>query len=113
MPDTPEQAYESILGKCRPLDGPERQPGTFEIGLVLAGAVSAGAYTAGVLDFLIEALEAWYADKQDGKDVPRHEIKIRVIAGASAGAITGAITATALRYHLNPCSLSRKSSLTH
>ena len=106
MPDTPEQAYESILGKCRPLDGPERQPGTFEIGLVLAGAVSAGAYTAGVLDFLIEALEAWYADKQDGKDVPRHEIKIRVIAGASAGAITGAITATALRYQFPHCRAS-------
>jgi predicted patatin/cPLA2 family phospholipase len=31
----------------------------FKIGLVLAGAVSAGAYTAGVVDFLFEALEAW------------------------------------------------------
>ena len=30
--------------------------GVFEIGLVLAGAVSAGAYTAGVIDFLLEAL---------------------------------------------------------
>lgn len=80
MPDTPEQAYESILGKCRPLDGGEGQPGTFEIGLVLAGAVSAGAYSAGVLDFLFEALEAWYADKQAGKDVPQHKVKIRVTA---------------------------------
>jgi hypothetical protein len=26
---------------------------TFEIGLVMAGAISAGAYTAGVIDFLI------------------------------------------------------------
>jgi hypothetical protein len=30
---------------------------TFELGLVMAGAVSPGAYTAGVLDFLMEALE--------------------------------------------------------
>lgn len=28
----------------------------FKIGVTMAGAVSAGAYTAGVLDFLIEAL---------------------------------------------------------
>ena len=32
----------------------------FEIGLVMAGAVSAGAYTAGVVDFLIRALDQWY-----------------------------------------------------
>jgi hypothetical protein len=32
---------------------------TFDIGLVLAGAISAGAYSAGVVDFLIEALDAW------------------------------------------------------
>jgi hypothetical protein len=38
---------------------PPTAAGTFEIGLVLAGAVSAGAYTAGVLDFLYEALDYW------------------------------------------------------
>ena len=32
--------------------------GTFEIGIVLAGAISAGAYSSGVVDFLIEALDA-------------------------------------------------------
>ena len=37
----------------------EKTPKTFEIGLVMAGAVSAGAYTAGVVDFLIEALDTW------------------------------------------------------
>ena len=31
----------------------------FEIGLVMAGAISAGAYTAGVVDFLIQALDEW------------------------------------------------------
>jgi len=34
---------------------PDPEPGVFEIGLVMSGAVSAGAYTAGVVDFLIEA----------------------------------------------------------
>src|SRR5687768_13154219 len=31
----------------------------FELGIVLAGAVSAGAYTSGVMDFLIQALQSW------------------------------------------------------
>ena len=36
---------------------------TFYVGLCMAGAVSGGAYTAGVLDYLIEALEeAWIAE---------------------------------------------------
>ncbi len=34
-------------------------PNTFELALVLGGTVSAGAYTAGALDFLIEALDSW------------------------------------------------------
>jgi predicted patatin/cPLA2 family phospholipase len=37
---------------------PDPPPGTFELGLVLGGTVSAGAYTAGALDFLLQALEA-------------------------------------------------------
>ena len=37
--------------------------GTFHLGINVAGAVSAGAYTAGVLDFLTEALEQWYVAK--------------------------------------------------
>ena len=40
-----------------PLRTPARN--TFELGLVMAGAASAGAYTAGVIDFLFEALQAW------------------------------------------------------
>ena len=33
---------------------------SFKIGINMARAVSAGAYTAGVLDFLTEALDEWY-----------------------------------------------------
>jgi hypothetical protein len=83
----------------RPLRAPPPPPGTFEIGLVLAGAVSAGAYTAGALDFLFEALESWYQAKDNKTpDTPPHNVVIRVISGASAGAITGAVAGAALPY---------------
>lgn len=66
----------------------------FEIGLVGAGAVSAGAYTAGVLDFLFEALDAWYQAKDErAPDTPPHDVRISVFSGASAGAINGVLTA--------------------
>jgi Patatin-like phospholipase len=67
----------------------------FQLGLVLAGAISAGAYTAGVLDFLFQALAEWEGER--GKPgVPEHRVVLKVIAGASAGAITGALGAIAL-----------------
>lgn len=69
----------------------------FEIGLVLAGAVSAGAYTAGVMDFLLEALEAWDKAKAENKNVPMHNVKIKVITGASAGGMTAAMAAVEIR----------------
>lgn len=69
----------------------------FQLGLTLAGAISAGAYTAGVLDYLVEALEAWAAAKEAGdQGAPKHEVAISVISGASAGAITGAILGACL-----------------
>ena len=63
----------------------------FRMGINMSGAVSAGAYTAGVLDFLIEALDAWYAAKQQGQAVPTHEVSIDVFSGASAGGMCAAI----------------------
>ena len=85
---------------------------TFEIGLVMAGAVSAGAYTAGVMDFLMEALDKWYAAKErdiaaSGSNearwtVPPHDIKIKVISGTSAGAMTAALTAIAFNEDIEP-----------
>jgi hypothetical protein len=95
----PDAARLDPLPDPRPTRRPAPPDGTFEIALVLAGAVSAGAYTAGVLDFLFEALEAWYARKAAGTpDTPPHDVVIRVITGSSAGAITGAIAAAALGY---------------
>ena len=103
MPSPNELPYDDWfpVERKRPADD------TFEIGLVLAGAVSAGAYTAGVLDFLFEALDRWYEAKLEeeekgleGEDrcVPHHKVKLRIMTGASAGGINGAISAVALRY---------------
>lgn len=75
----------------------------FDIGLVMAGAISAGAYTAGVMDFLIEALDAWEAAKHDpDAAVPRHSVRIRVLSGASAGAMTSAIAAVSFGSEIDP-----------
>jgi predicted acylesterase/phospholipase RssA len=75
---------------------PENKPDEiFQIGLALAGAISAGAYTAGVLDFLTQALSEWDA-RRGQPGVPSHRVAIKVIAGASAGAITGALGAVAI-----------------
>lgn len=78
----------------------------FKIGLCLAGAISAGAYTAGVIDYLIEALERWETEKKQGEDVPNHQVVIEVIGGASAGGMTGIITAAALQEKFSSVSKS-------
>ncbi|ACL56350.1 patatin-like phospholipase family protein [Methylobacterium nodulans] len=74
----------------------------FEIGFVMAGAISAGAYSAGVMDFITEALDAYEeacmtgfvtnGSRQEAWDGPTHRVRVPVIAGASAGGMTAAIT---------------------
>jgi hypothetical protein len=78
----------------------------FRIALNMAGAVSAGAYTAGVLDFLTEALDAWYdardAERRAHDDdleawtIPAHDVHLEALTGASAGGMCAAISAVAL-----------------
>lgn len=71
---------------------PERP--VFEVGLVLAGAISAGCYSAGVMDFLIEALDGYYAARDaPGWDGPTHDVRVPVLAGASAGGMTAGMAA--------------------
>ncbi len=68
---------------------------TIYIGLTMAGAVSAGAYTAGVIDFLIEALDEWERRKAEGvENTPSHRIEIPAFGGASAGGMTSIILAS-------------------
>jgi len=82
----------------------------------MAGAVSAGAYTAGVMDYLLETLDRWEKAKDENKtallkhgsieeaiaagaydpSVPMHTVSLEVIGGASAGGMTSCITTLAL-----------------
>ena len=75
----------------------------FQIGLTMAGAISAGAYSAGVFDFLVEALEEWRKAKSASQPgLPRHDVIIKAISGASAGSIVGALGALALADGIEP-----------
>lgn len=73
----------------------------FSLGLCMAGAVSAGAYTAGVMDYLIEALELW--EQNRGRPgIPTHKVMLSVIGGASAGGMTTIISGAALTNKIFP-----------
>lgn len=64
----------------------------------MSGAISAGAYTAGVFDFLIQALDEWEKARNgpDASTIPDHFVGIKAMSGASAGAATAAIGVVAL-----------------
>ena len=70
------------------------QNNTFHLGITMAGAVSAGCYTAGVMDYLFEILELW-SQAKEGKIpegwneeiltiIPKHNVVIDAIGGVSA-----------------------------
>lgn len=70
------------------------EPPIHDIGLVLAGAVSAGAYSAGVVDFFIEAMDALAQAQARGDPLaPAHRVRLGAVTGASAGAMTAGILA--------------------
>ncbi len=73
----------------------------FNIGFALSGAISAGAYTAGVLDYFFQALDAWERARGE-PGVPTHRAAVQVVTGASAGAITGALGIVALARGMRP-----------
>jgi|SRR6516162_2049396 predicted acylesterase/phospholipase RssA len=78
---------------------------TFYIGLALSGAISAGAYTAGVLDFFFQALNEWEKARA-APGTPGYRVDVQVVTGASAGAITGALGVVALARGMRPQRLS-------
>src|SRR5215211_3985172 len=90
----------------------------------MAGAVSAGAYTAGVLDFLLEALDA-IEDVRAGRDTgylekgkpgsnpvidPPHQFRLKAMSGTSAGAMVTAILTTILGTRIKPVGPERRWS---
>ncbi|HEX8561770.1 MAG TPA: patatin-like phospholipase family protein [Flavobacterium sp.] len=88
----------------------ESGPKPFRIGLCMAGAVSAGAYTAGVMDYLLEALAEW--EKRRGQpNVPSHRVVIPVMGGASAGGMTALLTASTINNPIAPVELPASGDL--
>jgi hypothetical protein len=85
----------------------------FRIAINMAGAISAGAYTAGVLDFLTEALDAWAAAKAEGAEVPGHAVTIEAFSGASAGGMCAAISAILLQQEFEHVSDTSKVGTTN
>jgi len=94
---------------------------TFRLGIAMAGAVSAGAYTAGVMDYLLETLQKWQEAKDKNRalgsdhseydhSVPMHDVIIDTMGGASAGGMTAAIALIALydKINLHEGALDRK-----
>lgn len=79
------------------LDVADVPDGAFEFALVLGGTVSAGAYTAGAIDFLVEALDCFSAERAAGK-APKHKVILKLIAGTSGGGVNAAIAARALAF---------------
>src|SRR6201996_9024345 len=79
------------------LADPGVPPRTFELALVMGGTVSAGAYTAGAVDFLIEALDCFQAKKL-ASGSRYHDVVLKVLSGTSGGAVVAAIMARALAY---------------
>ncbi|WP_111709838.1 patatin-like phospholipase family protein [Lutibacter citreus] len=81
--------------------GNNSKSSTFHLGITMAGAVSAGAYTAGFMDYVLEALSAWEAAKKENENnpnsnIPDHKVIIDAIGGASAGGMVSMITTLAL-----------------
>lgn len=80
---------------------------TFHVGITMAGAVSAGAFSAGFMDYLLEVMGLWedYKEKikykihtgealsEFEKKIPLHNVCIDAIGGASAGGMVGVLTA--------------------
>ena len=85
------------------------QNNDFHLGLTMAGAVSAGCYTSGVMDYLFEALNLWEKAKNGGVEgidkslVPQHNVIIDAMGGCSAGGMSTMIsTLYALQGDIQP-----------
>ena len=75
---------------------PEPEERKFQIALVLGGTLSAGCYTAGVLDFFVQALDEMERLQADNDpSAPRHKVVLKIISGTSGGGVCGTILAQA------------------
>src|SRR5579859_15068 len=89
----------SDLSAASPASSNDGTDNVYRIALSMSGAISAGAYTAGVLDFLMLALAELEREKaaRPARFVPpNHDVRIVAMAGASAGGICGPLSTLAL-----------------
>lgn len=84
-------------------------PPTYRLGLAMAGAVSAGAYTAGAMDHVFQTLRIWAQRQGQDQDnlIPRHRVEIEALSGASAGGIMAALVAFARHVPIPPVTESQ------
>src|SRR5471032_1664134 len=90
----PPIANQTRLETLFPISIAPPELGVFELGILLGGTVSAGAYTAGALDFLVQALEAWEQGLPNipwTSQKPPHRVLVKGAAGTSGGAVCTAI----------------------
>ncbi|HTY67705.1 MAG TPA: hypothetical protein VMH36_13715 [Alphaproteobacteria bacterium] len=103
--DVPSDLTGEEILRLFPAQTPPLPPNTFELGLIMGGTVSAGAYTAGAIDFLIEALDAWYEVRAqeaslppERRTAPTHDLRLSIAAGASGGGVCAAALARMLAF---------------
>lgn len=91
----------SLITPVPTMSSSSRPP--FRLGLALAGAATGGAYAAGVMDFLWEAMIEWEAAKErNDPDVPKWSVCITDMAGSSAGGVTAALAAATANTKFSP-----------
>lgn len=88
----------------------------FEIGMALAGGSTRGAYSAGVMDFMLQALHEWEkkravsespatsapSTESPAEPTPPWYVCLKTLAGTSAGGITASIATASLGTRVTP-----------
>ena len=64
----------------------------YPLSICMAGAVSAGAYSAGVMSVLLDALRLWDDASEDLPHRHQHRVEIKGMSGASAGSIQAVLS---------------------
>src|SRR5437899_289149 len=79
------------------------------LGIVMAGAVSAGAYQGGVIDYFFQIMDAWEKAKSENKpDIPSHDVHLDILCGASAGGMTAGMMVAALQQKHKPVTTDKR-----
>lgn len=81
----------------------DSQADSFKLGISMSGAATGGTFSAGVMDFFIEAMNEWDKARKAGEpDVPAWKVEVTNLCGTSAGGITSALTASCFNVDFKP-----------